>query len=199
MNPGRNWLTVRDTEYALRHGSANLGSLPGLIRELLTADAWRHFVLPTGEEVKPKGFADFVAKEVPRGLESTVSMVKKIIESFEDEAERAELLDLLDRAVQGKHGGDHSKPDVIRLARDPNQHGTSRDGALRKLRKDAPELHAEVIAGRLSAHAAMVQAGFRPKTISVPVSRPESAAAALRRHLAPDDLAALARLLTDNT
>ena len=37
--------------------------------------------------------------------------------------------------------------------------GNSQAAALRRLRKDAPELHAEVLAGNLSAHAAMVKAG----------------------------------------
>ncbi len=36
--------------------------------------------------------------------------------------------------------------------------GTTQAAALRKLRKDAPKLHEQVIAGRLSAHAAIVEA-----------------------------------------
>lgn len=39
--------------------------------------------------------------------------------------------------------------------------GTTRDAALRRLRKDREDLHARVLAGDMSAHAAMVQAGFR--------------------------------------
>lgn len=45
--------------------------------------------------------------------------------------------------------------------------GTSQAAALRRLRKDKPKLHAKVIAGELSANAAMIQAGFRVKTITV--------------------------------
>jgi hypothetical protein len=37
--------------------------------------------------------------------------------------------------------------------------GNAKAAALRKLRKDAPELHAKVLAKEMTAHAAMVQAG----------------------------------------
>lgn len=49
-----------------------------------------------------------------------------------------------------------------------------------KLRKDRPDLHAQVLAGELSPHAAMVEAGFRKRTITVPLE--PGAAATLRRH-----------------
>ena len=58
------------------------------------------------------------------------------------------------------------------------------------------EVGVEVLADRLSAHAAMVKAGFRPKTISVPVGRPERVAAYLRKHMPKDALARLIELLT---
>ena len=41
--------------------------------------------------------------------------------------------------------------------------GTSRAAALRRLRKDRPDLHTRVLGGELSAHAAMIEAGFRKK------------------------------------
>jgi hypothetical protein len=44
-----------------------------------------------------------------------------------------------------------------------HEHGTSRTYALRKLRKDAPAIHARVLAGDLSPHAGMLEAGFRHK------------------------------------
>lgn len=74
--------------------------------------------------------------------------------------------------------------------------GTSRGYALRKLQTDAPMLHEEVLAGRLSAHAAMVQAGFRPKTFTVRAESAEDVAATLRRRLPPDVLSELVGILT---
>jgi hypothetical protein len=48
--------------------------------------------------------------------------------------------------------------------------GTSREQALRRLKKDRPELYDKVVKGQLSAHEAMVKAGFRKPYKSV---RPE--------------------------
>jgi hypothetical protein len=70
-----------------------------------------------------------------------------------------EALNLIDVATQREHGGDRSKIDNVQL--DPTPTGNSRDAALRRLRKDRPDLHKEVIAGKKTAHRAMVEAGFR--------------------------------------
>lgn len=78
-----------------------------------------------------------------------------------------------------------------------SQHrGTSREYALRRLRKDAPKLHARVLSGQMSPHAAMVQAGFRPATFTIRGDSAESIAAALRRRLSPELLAEVAAKLT---
>ncbi len=45
--------------------------------------------------------------------------------------------------------------------------GTTAQQAIRRLRKDRPDLHAGVIAGRKSPHGAMVEAGFRRKTDAI--------------------------------
>ncbi len=87
-------------------------------------------------------------------------------------ADDTEVLDLIDRVVQGKHAGNGSNQyasanvDNINISTH-RPAGTNRQHALRKLRKDSPTLHAEVLAGKLSPHAAMVKAGFRPKTFTV--------------------------------
>jgi hypothetical protein len=43
--------------------------------------------------------------------------------------------------------------------------GNSRAAFLRRLRKDRPDIHARVLAGELSPHAGMVEAGFRKKPV----------------------------------
>jgi hypothetical protein len=44
--------------------------------------------------------------------------------------------------------------------------GTSRAAALRRLRKDRPDIHARVLAGELSPHAGMIEAGFRKRAVN---------------------------------
>lgn len=86
--------------------------------------------------------------------------------------------DALDEAIK-KEGGapignknaanGRTTVDNIHSCSESRPTGTSQAAALRRLRKSAPKLHEKVIAGEMSANAAMVKAGFRPKTITIPV------------------------------
>ena len=178
---------------ALDSGGHGLSNVPALLKRLLAEEGWREFETVRGEVVRHERFEEFVTLPPLKGLGTSVGLIKRIV------ADDPEAVDLLDRVLQGEHGGDRSKLDNIQLASPSSAPtGTSQARALRRLRKDAPELHAEVIAGRLSAHAAMVKAGLRTRTISVPVERPDRVAAALRRHMTQEQLEELVRHLTDD-
>lgn len=174
---------------ALRDGEHGLNTVPALILRVLEEESWREFVTKRGEHVEHERFADFVCTPPLKGLGADPVLVRRIVK------DNPKALDLLDQAMQQPHGGDHtsqqSKDNNIQLA----PQGSSQDRALRKLRKDAPELHEQVIAGALSAHAAMVQAGFRPKTFTVRADRPESIARSLRKYLTPEQIDELRSLL----
>lgn len=174
---------------SLRRGDHALGTVPDLLKRILREEAWREFVTQRGELVEHARFVDFVTTPPLKGLGGTVDLLRRIISGD------TEALDLLDRALQ-MPAGRPKNADVISNNDPPGRHGTSKGYALRRLRKDAPELHAEVLAGRISAHAAMVSAGFRRRTLSVRLDEPESAAKALRKHMTPDQLQALVRLLS---
>lgn len=73
--------------------------------------------------------------------------------------------------------------------------GTTKEYTLQRLARDAPALHAEVQAGRLSAHAAAIQAGIRPRTFTVVGDDPAVVAGYIRRNLTADQIAELAELL----
>jgi len=76
--------------------------------------------------------------------------------------------------------------------------GRDRSGQqLRRLRKDFPALHAEVIGGGLTVHEASVRAGVFPKRVSVNLSSPASAAKTLSGAAAPEFIGELARLLSE--
>ncbi|WP_407563344.1 hypothetical protein [Streptomyces sp. 184] len=172
---------------ALDRGGHGLSNVPVLLHRLLVEESWRDFETIRGEQVHYDRFLDFVTTPPLKGLGTEIELVKRIVR------DSSETLDLLDEALRGQHGGDRSKRDNITLAPQPS--GTSREAGLRRLRKDRPDLHGQVLEGRLSTHAAMVEAGFRRKKISVPVDTPENTARALRRNLSPEDIAELGRLL----
>lgn len=196
MSAKGNAVLVEALGSSLRRTGNGLEAVPGLVKEVLREEAWREFVTPRGELVRHERFVDFVTTPPTKGLGASVDLIKRLVEPDPEAA------GLLERELEEEHGGDRRSLDfknnnVHLESGAANPQGNSRSRALRKLRKDKPELHADVLAGRLSAHAAMVQAGFRPKTVSVPVSQPDSIAAALRRHLSPDDIARLIKLLLE--
>lgn len=175
---------------ALRSGEHGLSTVPGLLKRVLAEGAWREFETLRGELIHHERFADFVTLAPLKGLGASVDLVRRVIE------DDAEAVDLLDQALQGKSGTrtdlGNNVPEVAR------PEGNTKEKALRRLRKDAPELHADVLAGNLTAHAAMVKAGFRRPTATIPLDNPESVAETLRRRLDPETLAEVARLLNES-
>lgn len=187
----RNRHLVEGLERSLRDGKHGLSVVPGLLKRVLIEESWREFVTQRDEHVFYERFTDFVVMPPLKGIGATVELLQRLVEG-DPEAE-----DLLDKQLK-EDGRQGKRTDLLNNMKEVTAaypRGTSKDYALRKLRKDAPELHAEVIAGRLTAHAAMVKGGFRPRTFTVRADSPESVAAALRRQLDPNMLAKLAHLL----
>ena len=75
--------------------------------------------------------------------------------------------------------------------------GNSPSYALRRLRKNRPDLHARVLANELSPNGAMVEAGFRERTVQIPLDVTR-AARALRRHFTGDALTQLRNALGED-
>lgn len=188
MNPEAG-MVVQSLGSAIKHGSSRLESVPGLLKRLLEEGMWREFVTPRGETMQYDRFEDFVVTPPTKGLGATLELVRDMI------ARDVEALDMLDQALQRPAHRPVSNDQVtVSNIHSNRPAGTTEARALRKLRKDAPELHQAVLEGNLSAHAAMVQAGFRKRTITLPVD-PERAAATLKRHLDADQVERLRDLL----
>lgn len=145
----------------LSRGESALGNAPGLLKKVLQKEAWRsRTIRKTGQEVVFTRFEDFVTTRPLEGLGASMALVKRIVR------DDPEALDLLDRAtVAPAHV--HREADNVRVSAVEPEHGNARQYALRKLRKDAPEVHARVLAGELSAHAGMIEAGFRKKATAL--------------------------------
>lgn len=175
---------------ALSHGAQNVSSIPGLLKAILKEDLWKHrFCRQVQKEVGFQSFAQFVSEPAPEGLGSSVEVLLKFCQSAGD----TEAVDLIVRASKGKHGGDRSKVDIINLAK-PD--GTSAARALIDLEKKRPDLHERVVAGEISPHGAMVEAGLRCKTYTIP-DDPARAAATIKRHFSSEEVKEIARLLTE--
>lgn len=151
----------------------------------------REFITQRGERVEYDRFADFVTTLPLKGLGGTPDLLYRVAPELKDDLDKAFGRKLRSDKITDNVDNINDSGDLDRPT------GTSVRAALRKLRKDAPELHAEVLAGRLSAHAAMLQAGYRKPTFTVRADDAEAAFRALRKHMSPEQLAELARLLTD--
>lgn len=195
-NPQANAALVEALGSALREGEHGLKHGPTLLVRVLREESWRSFVTQRGERVHHERFEQFVTAAPLKGLGASMRLIGKLVDAIEDPAARAQAQDLVDQASGSRQGqrGDllHNIQEVAHSAAPT---GTSREAGLRRLRKDRPDLHAEVLAGHLTAHAAMVQAGFRRRSVTVPVDNPENTARALRRNLEPEAVSELARLL----
>lgn len=169
------------------------GADPSLFLDLL-ADAVE---IRAWERLPSKTFVGFIEQPYPNGIGSTVDTVRTMMrlrhrhEGMDPGVDgrmrdlRQEVINLLNpkQAANGEIGRGRGSLDNIKA----NPGGTDPDYALRRLKRDNPELAQRVLTGELSAHAAAVQAGFRPRTITVPLD-PEKMARAIRRRLSDDEL-----------
>jgi hypothetical protein len=67
--------------------------------------------------------------------------------------------------------------------------------ALQRLKRDRPDIADKVVRGELSANAAAIEAGFRPRKVSINMEDAHSAARSLLRHMDAETLNELVHLL----
>lgn len=163
MTPKAAWGVNHALQMSLVDGKSGLDAVPKLLTRIIRDELWRSFYCePVLAEVEHDSFEHYVTDCLPTGLGTTIQMLKNMCR------DDTEALDAIDRAIQRKPSGgknQHNKDgcllDNIKEATAPT--GTSRDAALRRLRKDRADLHEKVLRGEISAHAAMLDAGFRKK------------------------------------
>ena len=84
--------------------------------------------------------------------------------------------------------------DIVTTLPQTSERGNSKAYTLDRLHREAPELYEAVKAGDKTANEAAIEAGFRVKTITVPLDV-RKAAATLRRHFSAEEVEALAEAL----
>ena len=165
-----------------RRSGGDPSLLLDLLAELLERKSWEQREGHTG---KPWSFLRYVQTPFDDGgLGWDVEDVKNIIrfehkyekegvrhtpaKAAEMEAMRRKVRDLLNPEAAG-HGGDRRSEQVDNV--NMKQGGNSESYTVRRLKRDRPELAQKVIQGEISANAAAIKAGFRTKTVSVPVRK----------------------------
>jgi len=151
---------VRDLGKAIGRGESGLAAVQALVRTIVRERAWQHFIIPeTGESVSYAAdeFARFVAAPPLAGLGEDPTALRRLC------ADDAAAVAALDEATQPVLRQGRPNKDNIVMFSPTEQQGNARDYTLRRLKRDAPDLAAMVIAGVLSANAAAIEAGFRKR------------------------------------
>jgi hypothetical protein len=171
----------------LSSGDVNLDTMPQLILRIIGEDMWRQRAIPQlGWKLSPEftSFDEFVTASPLAGLGTSVQMLHDVCRRD------TRALEAIDRVTAIEPGTHRPNDNIMR-----SDQGTSQTYALRRLRKDRPDLLERVLDGEMSAHRAMVAAGFRPQTITVRTDDPQHVARALCKHLAPGQIRELRELL----
>ena len=175
---------------ALRSGEHGFSTVPGLLKRVLVEQSWREFVTQRGERVQHERFADFVVAKPLRGIGASMNLIDRIVGTSDPE-----LLRMLHEAKKGRPGRprkDRKKAlDSSKVSRDMDAEDADR------LAHVAPREYEAVRRGERTINAAAVAAGIRKRRISVQIDSPASTARTLRRHMAPEQVAELVRLLGD--
>jgi hypothetical protein len=150
---------------AIFDGKCGLSDVPELIKRVINEELWRERTLPkTGEIVVFKTFEEFLQTSPPQGLGTDYKMIQRLC------AENLETLDLLELVKKKRtHGGNRKSESFKRnnVTFEISKRGNSVEYALKRLRKEKPDLHKQIIEGKLSVNQAMIAAGFRQKKVQI--------------------------------
>lgn len=183
----RNAHLVEALGSALRDGDHALGTVPDLLKRVLAEESWREFTTQRGEHVQHEQFTSFVTTRPLKGIGATDELIDRIVGTDDPE-----LLRLLREA---RSVGQGRRTDLLPLESKPSTRGESSDYTADRLARVAPDQFEAVKRGEKTIHAAALAAGIRRRRASVRLDDPASAARTLRKHMTPDQLHALVRLL----
>ena len=166
------WESVKHMRVAIREGLYSFEDFPKVLLSFINSGDWRKYTDPLGKvhAYKPTELAKFIESEPEAGLGFKYQRILDLCQHDTD------VLDAIDKATKnptGVHNINTTRP-----------HGTSKAQALRRLRKDAPAIHAKVLKGELSANAGMIEAGFRKKTATIEAT-PEGIVRYIVTHMTP--------------
>jgi 2-oxo-4-hydroxy-4-carboxy--5-ureidoimidazoline (OHCU) decarboxylase len=181
---------IQSLQQAIGHGGDQVFDVaPRVLRRVLEDRAWADRKDKDGE---PFGsFEAFATHILWQGLESSISDLLLYCRKHPEVAE------LIRREVgaAAEHGtNQHTAGGVNNVN---SKGGNNPAYALRRLKRDHPELAEKVVAGKLSAHAAAIEAGFRKRMLAVPADDPHAAITALFRHFGVDRVVEAANRVLD--
>lgn len=157
----------------LRKGDLGIKEVPNLIKAVLKSGAWKsRYCIQLEEEVGFDSFVDFVETAPLEGLGATVRLLERICAD-----DKEALSALTSETTKEPHRPVITNDNIMTNAA---EQGTSATYGLRRLNRQRPDLHQRVLNDELSPHAAMLEAGFREKRISIPIDPKRAATSILK-------------------
>ena len=157
---------IADLRSAINEGNTSLSNVPGLIMQVIEADAWRRSNAAHSNSTGCfSTFDEFVGAASPDGLGSDIKTLIKLCGG------NLEALDLINsvRETPGRGGDRRSvKFKENNVPFEKIDRGNSICASLQKLRRSRPDLHRKCLAKKLSINQAMIAAGFREETVQIP-------------------------------
>ena len=174
---------------AIAYGIGRVQHIPGLLERIINENMWQERIMVmNGQRVEFKRLRDFIETGPPEGLGSDYETLKGICKA----QKRKDVIALIDKLEKGyqQHGGDRKSEGIklYNIQDDTAPTGTSAQSAIRRLRKDRPDLLERVVAGELSPNAAAIEAGHRQRKAQFYPEDPEKTAHLLIKHMSASDL-----------
>ena len=189
---------ITDSLYNSIRNGKRIEEIPRYIKQIFEDDLWKRVEVPQTKSIETfDTFTDYVTTSPPWGLGITVDNLLKLIDITKD----MEAYNMVDEATKGKAGKTwdsrtQEKNTVSNRNNNNRPVGTSKQNAIRRLRKSRPDLLQSVVNNEMSANAAMIEAGFRKKTVTIPVSI-EGIVKKLKKLFDADEIARIIELLSD--
>ena len=160
----RNDILIRGLQNVVDEGSHGIDSLPKFIKKVIREEAWTiRIVESTGQVVEFDSFQQFVESHPPEGLGCSLDRLQRLC----DDDDEAQLM-IRRATTKEPHRPEKSVNNVNTNGRSS---GNAKDYTLDRLDRERPDLYERVVDGEMSANAAAIEAGFRTKTVSVPVMK----------------------------
>lgn len=198
---------VRALAESVQRGGRSLGNVPALLERVIAENMWQHRILDD-REIAISEFREFVTLPYPDGLGTTIETLQALcqnepeIRSFLAEAKQGKVgkppkIEQSEFMVDAR--GNVIENDIFDNIKHYNSNkpatGTSADYAYNRLREEAyapdgtiknpkvASIQKRVLAGEISPHRGMVEAGFRRATIAINTRDVNSAANTLLNNM----------------
>ena len=184
------WTENQEVYWAAMHSANEL--VPALAK-IIESEHWREFIQPRGDVHAFDTFAAYCAG----WLQLAASAVEALLERSNEKHAAAMVRKAIREGLEplGPNGGDRKSGDYqgsnATLIIDVQSVKRDSDYRLARLKRDAPELAAEVVEGTISAYAGAVKAGFIKRPGTFRTDDPELAIDSLLKYFTRDRLLAV--------